>query len=208
METAYICLGLKWLQVDTTMSSHRSCYPPESSCLEQPSRFPARDKVEEGDGERSQFCHLDNRDLKKKTCLLFHLFLAVLADDSAPWWKSTWAGQENLHLSQGGILKHLHPLVISSDYDFPVFTSSASKVKWPGCCCWNIHPIEVEQESPFHKTKMEKVLQVKSRLKWKLSFVFCLLQYNTKDSDGIPSCLVDSWAWLNKNGTWSITKEK
>ena len=48
-------------------------------------------------------------DLKrKKTWLLFHLFLAVLADNCAPWWKSTWAGQENLHLPQGGILKHLH----------------------------------------------------------------------------------------------------
>ena len=44
----------------------------------------------------------------KKNLILFHLFLAVLADDSAPWWKSTWAGQKNLHLSQGGILKHLH----------------------------------------------------------------------------------------------------
>ena len=77
------------------------------------------------------------------------------------------------------------PLVISSDYDFHVFTSSASKVKWPGCCCWNIHPIEVEQESLLHKTNLEKVLRIRFRLKWKLSFVFCLLQYNTKDSDGI-----------------------
>ena len=180
----------------------------KSSCLEQPSRFTTRDKVEKGHCESSQFCHLDNRDLKKKTCLLFHLFLAVLADNSAPWWKPIWAGQENLHLSQGGILKHLHPLVISSDYDSHVFSRSASKVKWPGCCCWNIHPIEVEQESQLHKTNMEKVLRVQSQPKWKLSFVYCLLQYNTNDSDGIPSYLLDSWALLHKNGTWSITKKK
>ena len=100
--------GSKWIYA--TLSSHRSCYPPESSYLKQPSWFPARDKVEKGDGEGSQFCHLDIVQWTgfEKTWLLFHLFLAVLADNCAPWWKSTWAGQENLHLPQGGILKHLH----------------------------------------------------------------------------------------------------
>ena len=178
MKTAYICLGLKWLQVDTTMSSQRSCYPSESSCLEQSSRFPARDKVEEGDGESSQFCHLDNLVIWRKK-LAFCFTCSWLC-----WLTTVLHGGSRLELVRRtfiflrvGSSSIFTPLVISSDYDFHVFSSSPSKVKWPGCCCWNIHPIEVEQESPFHKTNLEKVLRSKSQVETFFCILFVAILY-------------------------------